>query len=225
MPFIIRSVGGGKIPLSDRKRLHDDIEKRPCSYCESMIQNCTLDEHIREEHGTPVEIKTHEDVQFMFTQSILNQLNLLNRKSFDILDGISEECRNICVRSKNLAGRVSHLLNSLEEGQSTGYSHQTEQLNKNRPEEMQFRKDNRPKALVEAYEKALPMLDIRGFRQFRSDDIDPATLVSDPDYFFNIWRDEYMKKLKKEKEEHQVRKKKRQEEKKTNPERRQVDLT
>ena len=37
----------------------------------------------------------------------------------------------------------------------------------------------------------------------RSDDIDPMNLVSDPDYFFNIWRDEYLDKLKKEKEEYQ----------------------
>jgi len=36
-----------------RKRMHGDIEKKQCPHCERLVKNCFLDQHIREEHGTP----------------------------------------------------------------------------------------------------------------------------------------------------------------------------
>jgi len=36
-----------------RKRMHGDIEKKQCPHCEKEVKSCTLDQHIREEHGTP----------------------------------------------------------------------------------------------------------------------------------------------------------------------------
>ena len=36
-----------------RKRMHGDIEKKQCPHCDKEIKSCTLDQHIREEHGTP----------------------------------------------------------------------------------------------------------------------------------------------------------------------------
>jgi len=36
-----------------RKRMHGDTEKVQCHHCNKMIKSCTLDQHIREEHGTP----------------------------------------------------------------------------------------------------------------------------------------------------------------------------
>ena len=36
-----------------RKRMHGDIEKKQCPHCEREVKACTLDQHIREEHGTP----------------------------------------------------------------------------------------------------------------------------------------------------------------------------
>jgi len=36
-----------------RKRMHGNTEKIPCPHCDRPIKSCTLDQHIREEHGTP----------------------------------------------------------------------------------------------------------------------------------------------------------------------------
>ena len=36
-----------------RKRMHGDIEKKQCPHCDKEVKACTLDQHIREEHGTP----------------------------------------------------------------------------------------------------------------------------------------------------------------------------
>merc|ERR1719509_156380 len=36
-----------------RKRMRGDIEKQQCPHCERVVKNCFLDQHIREEHGTP----------------------------------------------------------------------------------------------------------------------------------------------------------------------------
>ena len=33
--------------------MHGDTEKVQCHHCNKMIKSCTLDQHIREEHGTP----------------------------------------------------------------------------------------------------------------------------------------------------------------------------
>ena len=39
---------------------------------------------------------------------------------------------------------------------------------------------------------------------WRSDDVEPVNLVSDPGFFFHMWRDQFMEKVKKEKYEYQV---------------------
>lgn len=36
-----------------RKRMHGNIEKKQCPHCTKEIKSCTLEQHIREEHGTP----------------------------------------------------------------------------------------------------------------------------------------------------------------------------
>ena len=36
-----------------RKRMHGDTEKKQCPHCDKEVKACTLDQHIREEHGTP----------------------------------------------------------------------------------------------------------------------------------------------------------------------------
>jgi len=36
-----------------RKRMHGDIEKKQCPHCPKEVKSCTLEQHIREEHGTP----------------------------------------------------------------------------------------------------------------------------------------------------------------------------
>jgi len=36
-----------------RKRMHGDTKKKPCPNCDKLIKSCTMDQHIREEHGTP----------------------------------------------------------------------------------------------------------------------------------------------------------------------------
>jgi len=36
-----------------RKRMHGDVEKKQCPHCTKEIKSCTLEQHIREEHGTP----------------------------------------------------------------------------------------------------------------------------------------------------------------------------
>jgi len=36
-----------------RKRMHGDVEKKQCPHCSKEIKSCTLEQHIREEHGTP----------------------------------------------------------------------------------------------------------------------------------------------------------------------------
>jgi len=36
-----------------RKRMHGDIEKKQCPHCTKEIKSCTLEQHVREEHGTP----------------------------------------------------------------------------------------------------------------------------------------------------------------------------
>jgi transcription elongation factor Elf1 len=36
-----------------RKRMHGNTEKKPCPHCQRLIKSCTLDQHVREEHGTP----------------------------------------------------------------------------------------------------------------------------------------------------------------------------
>ena len=36
-----------------RKRMHGNTEKKPCPQCHRLIKSCTLEQHVREEHGTP----------------------------------------------------------------------------------------------------------------------------------------------------------------------------
>ena len=36
-----------------RKRMHGNTEKLPCPHCSKEVKACTMEQHIREEHGTP----------------------------------------------------------------------------------------------------------------------------------------------------------------------------
>ena len=36
-----------------RKRMHGNIEKMPCPHCSKEVKACTMEQHIREEHGNP----------------------------------------------------------------------------------------------------------------------------------------------------------------------------
>nr|XP_002125707.1 wiskott-Aldrich syndrome protein family member 3-like [Ciona intestinalis] len=145
---------------------------------------------------------------------VIMQLSSLSHHAEDVFGELFTEANSFYSRANTLQDRIDRLSVKVTQLDSTIEEVSLHDINMRKAfrssgttDQQVVSRESLPATLIETYNQADKPPPLQDLNQFRDDDRDALKIYTDPDYFFNLWREAMQKEMREAKEKRREQRK------------------
>lgn len=148
---------------------------------------------------------------------VISQLSDLSRHAEDVFGELTNEAHQFNDRCRVLGERIVNLNDRISLMSQNSSEHMEPYALRSREikyDDQVVSRDTLPKALQATYYEADPPPPLQMLQKYRDDNKDPLKIYTNPDYFFELWRENLQKEMEKARQERKDKKRRAKEKEK-----------